>query len=337
MRVGLALPHYDCSLAGQNPLSFEVLLHWACTAEDLGFDSVWVSDHLTWDLGKYGGGNERYGVFEALTTLAAVARSTSHIRMGSLVLCEALRPPGVLAKAVAAIDQLSGGRLDIGVGAGWYEPDYLAIGATMGSPRQRVERLDEYISVLRGLLHRSEPFDFAGLHYSVAGATNEPSPVQPKLPLFVGAKGDRMLAMIARHGVGWNTCWAITPEAYKERASALDAACERVDRDPAGIWRSLGLYSLCGENERDLQPRFDRMVATSPAGVLDGMTLDRWRVGRLVGTVQQIAEYAEEWGSLGVETIMCGVGAVPFQATTLDDAAILAYALGRSAVTAVEG
>ena len=329
MRVGLALPHYDCSLVGQNPLSFDLVMHWAQRAEEFGYDSVWVSDHLTWDLQKYGGDPQRYGVFEALATLAAVARATNRVRLGSLVLCEALRAPGVLAKSIAAIDQLSRGRVDIGVGAGWYEPDYAAIGATLGSPGQRVQRLDEYIAVLKGLLHQSIPLDVAGEHYSVVGATNDPGPVQPKLPLFVGGKGDRMLAMIARHGVGWNTCWAITPEAYKERAAVLDGACQRVGRAPSDIWRSIGLYALCGENDRDLQQRFDRMVATSPPGVLAGMTLDRWREGRLVGTVQQIAEYAEEWETLGVETIICGVGAVPFQATTLDDAELLAQAFAR--------
>ncbi len=327
MRIGLALPHYDCSIAGENPLRFETVLHYASEAELLGFDSVWVSDHLTWDLEKYGGGMARYGVFEAMATLAALARSTSTVRIGSLVLCEALRAPGLLAKAIAAIDQLSGGRLDIGVGAGWYAPDYDAIGSTMASPGERLARLDDYLTILRGLLHTGDAITHLGRHYQVQAMTNEPRPHQPRVPLFVGGKGDRMLALIARHGVGWNTCWNVTFDNYRERLSVLERACEASNRDPATIWRSLGLYTLCGDGERDLQQRFDHMVAVSPNGVLDGMTLTEWRKGRLVGTVQQITEQAEEWVSLGVETIVCGVGAVPFQTTGLDDIASIAEAL----------
>ncbi len=319
MRIGLALPHYDCSIAGENPLGFDTLLQHAQAAEHAGYDSLWISDHLTWDLAKYGGGPQRYGVFEAMTTLAALARTTQRVRIGSLVLCAALRSPGVLAKAIAATDQFSNGRLDIGLGAGWYEPDYAALGTPMPRAGERLEQLDEYLQILRGLLHSQDPVTLQGAHYCVAGATNDPGPRQDKLPLFVGGKGDRLLRMIARHGVGWNTCWAWTPDAYRERLGMLERSCEAVERDPATIWRTLGLYALCGESERDLQRRFDRMVTMTPDGVLDGMSLAQWRTGRLVGTVQQIGEQAEEWESLGVETVICGVGAVPFQTTTFDD------------------
>ena len=102
MRFGFALPHYDCSIADENPLRFSTLLEYATTAEHVGFDSLWVSDHLSWDLEKYGGGPQQYGVFEALATLTAVARTTTTARIGSLVLCEAIRRPALLAKAISA-------------------------------------------------------------------------------------------------------------------------------------------------------------------------------------------------------------------------------------------
>ena len=154
-------------------------------------------------------------------------------------------------------------------------------------------------------------------------------PAQHPVPVFLGGKGDRLLATVARLGAGWNTCWAWTHDAYGERLSALTRACERHDRDPATIWRSLGLYALCGEDERDLQRRFERLVAGTPAGVLDGVTLDDFRAGRLVGTVEQVAEQAAAWAELGVETLVLGCGAVPFQLVALDDAELLASALAR--------
>ena len=330
MRLGLALPHYDCSIAGENPLRHETLLAEAVAAEQWGYDSLWVSDHLTWDLAKYGADATRYGVYEALATLGALAVATSTIRLGTLVLCEALRPAGVLAKAIASLDCVSNGRIDLGLGAGWYAPDYEAIGTTLPRPGERIARLDEYLSIVVPMLHGDAPVTFDGVHHRVAGAVNDPRPVQPQLPVFVGGRGDRLLGMIARHGVGWNTCWAITPDAYRARLEVLDAACDRVGRDPSTLWRSLGLYALCGENEADLQRRFERLAERTPAGVLTGTTLDEWRVGRLVGTVEQVREQAAEWAELGVETIIVGNGAVPFQRCASDDVELLAHALGAS-------
>lgn len=327
MRIGLALPHYDCSIAGENPLRFDTLLAEAVAAEQWGYDSLWVSDHLTWDLAKYGADATRYGVYEALATLGALAVATSSVRLGTLVLCEALRPAGVLAKAIASLDRVSNGRIDLGLGAGWYGPDYEAIGTTLPSPGERIARIDEYLSVVIAMLHTDAPVTFHGAHHRVDGAVNDPRPVQSELPVFVGGRGDRMLATIARHGVGWNTCWAITPEAYRARLAVLDAACDRVGRDPASLWRSIGLYALCGENEADLQRRFERLAERTPSGVLQGTTLDEWRVGRLVGTVEQVREQAAQWAELGVETIIVGNGAVPFQRCAADDVELLAHAL----------
>lgn len=325
MRFGLALPHYDSSIPGRNPLPFTDVLDWAQRAEALGFDSLWVSDHLTWDLAKYGADDTRYGVYEALVTLAAVARVTSRVRLGTLVLCEALRPPAVLAKALAAIDRLSGGRLDVGLGAGWYEPDYEAIGMAMPAPGVRVERLAEALQIVRPLLSVGH-VDFDGRHHR-AHATNAPGPAQTAVPVFVGGKGDRVLRTVARHADGWNTCWAWTPAAYRERLRALERACETVGRDPATVQRSLGLYALVGESETDLARRFERLAERSPAGVLTGQTLASWREDRLVGTVDQVAEQVATWAELGVETIILGAGAVPFQLADPADVELMSAAL----------
>ena len=327
MRVGFALPQYDCSVGGEAPLTFATIEHHARRAEQLGFDSLWVSDHLTWDLAKYGGSEARYGVYDPLVLLSTLARTTTRVRLGTLVLCEALRPPAVLAKALATIDRLSGGRLDVGMGAGWYEPDYSAVGLQMPSPGVRLARLEEAATVVKGLLADPAPIHFVGSHYRVAGARNAPMPVQPAVPVFAGGRGDRFLRLVARTFDGWNTCWSLTPDAYRERLAVLEQACDAAGRDPRTVWRSLGLYALCGESEADLARRFARLQSLTPPGILDHVSFSEWRKGKLVGTVEAVRDQVEEWGALGVETIVLGAGAVPFQVGSLDDVEALAEAL----------
>jgi alkanesulfonate monooxygenase SsuD/methylene tetrahydromethanopterin reductase-like flavin-dependent oxidoreductase (luciferase family) len=327
MRIGLALPQYDYSVVGQSPLRWRTIVDHATVAERVGYDSLWLSDHLFLDLARYGGPSEHFGAFDPLVTLAALARVVTRPRLGTLVLCEALRPAAVAAKALASIDVLSNGRLDVGIGAGWYEPDYAAIGVSMPTPGVRLTRLRDAVIVLRGLLGGG-PCTHAGPYHAARDAINEPAAVQrPCPPITVGGKGDRLLALVAELADGWNTCWVWTPAAYRERLEVLERACDAVDRDPRSVVRSIGLYALGGENERDLERRFEHLRATSPEGVLDGVTLDDWRVGRLVGTVEQIREQAGEWAELGVDTLIVGPGAVPFAVSSLDDVELLATAL----------
>ncbi|MGH9034343.1 MAG: LLM class flavin-dependent oxidoreductase [Acidimicrobiia bacterium] len=323
MRVGLALPHYDFSLLGEaaegRPLGFEAIVDVARRAEDLGFDSLWVSDHLSLSIEKYGGGPGEWFAYEPLTLLAALARHVRRPRLGTLVLCEALRPAGVAAKALTTLDHLCDGRLDIGVGAGWYEADYQAIGLDLPPPGQRLARLEEALIVLDALLPGG-PVTVEGRFHRVRGAINRPPTRQtPRPPLFVGGKGDRLLGLVARRADGWNTCWVWTPAAYRERVAALERACETAGRDPASVRRSLGLYTLVGEDHADLERRFERMRRLAPGGMLRDTTLAEWREGRLVGTVAEVAEQVAGWEAAGVAEIICGVGPVPFSLTALDD------------------
>jgi alkanesulfonate monooxygenase SsuD/methylene tetrahydromethanopterin reductase-like flavin-dependent oxidoreductase (luciferase family) len=319
MRLGLALPQYDYSVRGEHPLRFDTIVEHAQCAARWGFESVWLSDHLFLDIGKYGGPSDREGCFDPVVTLAALARRVPDVRLGTLVFCEALRPAAVLAKALATLDRVCGGRLDVGLGAGWYEPEYAAIGMEMPPPRVRLERLTEAVEVVKGLLTVA-PFTFDGVHHRATDASNMPGPLQvPRPRVFVGGKGDRLLRLVARHADGWNTCWAWTYDDYRERLGVLERECESAGRDPSTVWRTLGLYALCGEDERDLERRFELMRTSSPPGVLDGVELAEWRKGRLVGTVDQIREQVAAWEALGIDTLVLGVGVVPFQVTGTDD------------------
>ena len=321
MRIGFALPQSDHSIAGVSPIAYDDLVGSARHAAGLGVDSLWLADHLVWDIAKYGGPTDVGGMFEPIVTLGALARDVPEVRLGTLVLLEALRPATLLAKSIATLDRISGGRIDIGMGAGWYEPDYTGIGMEMPRPGERLARLAECVQILRGLLGPDGgPVTFDGRFHRAAGARVLPAAVQrPNPPVFVGGKGDRLLALVAAHADGWNTCWQWTPDAYRERLAVLERACADVGRDPATVWRSLGLYALVGEDEADLARRFERLRTLTPAGVLDGVTLEQWRAGRLVGTVAEVRDQVGAWRDLGIETLILNTGATPFAVSADDD------------------
>ena len=328
MEFGLALPHYEFSVPGESPLRFETIAAHASAAEALGFDSLWVSDHVSLSIERYGGPPGEQFAYEPLTTLAALAGVISRPRLGTLVLSEALRPAGVLAKALATLDRLCQGRLDIGIGAGWYAPDFEAVGLRLPPPAVRLARLREALEVLDALLPGG-PASLNGKAHIVRGATNLPPALQaPRPPIFVGGKGNRLLRLVADMADGWNTCWVWTPEDYRRRAAVLDRACEDAGRDPASVRRTVGLYALAGEDERDLVARYERMRKNAPGGMLDGVSLDEWRTGRLVGTVEEIAAQVAGWGALGVAELIVSAGPLPFSISGLDDLELLKLALG---------
>lgn len=326
MEVGLALPQYDYSVPGEAPLRWDTVAEWAARAEALGFDSVWLADHLFLAIDKYGAPPGGHFGFDPLVGLAAIARLTGRVRLGTLVLCTQLRPATVLAKMLASLDVVSGGRVIAGLGAGWFEPEFAAAGIPFERPGVRLAQLAEALQVVRGLCGGG-PFNFDGTHSSAAHARCLPaSPQQPSPSLWVGGRGDRLLELAARHADGWNTVWAWTREAWRAKAATLDAACERLGRDPATVARSVGLYALVGEDEADLRRRWARLQRVSPPGVVDGLSLDEWREGRLVGTVAQVREQLAAWEAEGVSHLVVGAGAVPFALASPDDVEMVATA-----------
>ena len=326
MRIGLALPQFDFSVPGERPLRWSTVVDCARRAEDLGFQSLWLADHLFVEISPWGGSPGRYGVYDPIVALGALARVTARACLGTLVVCAPLRPPTVLAKALATLDVLAGGRLVVGLGAGWYEEEFVAAGVPFEGPAARLSHLAEACDVLRGMFGGG-PFSFSGSHVQARAARCRPRPAQrPAPPIWVGGRGDRLLDVVARHADGWNTVWAWTPAAYRERLVALEGACERAGRDPSTVTRSLGLYALVAEDRRDLGSRFRRLADLAPAGVVGGTSLEEWREGRLVGTFEEVAEQLAEWEALGVEELILSAGALPFSVTALDDVDALAAA-----------
>lgn len=326
MKFGLALPHYDFSRPDGTPVSWEGLADAARRAESLGFDSVWISDHFFLSLARYGGPDEPFGAPEVLTAVAGLAAVTERIRLGTLVLCAGFRHPAIVAKAAVAIDLVSRGRLDLGLGAGWYEDEHRAFGYPFGSVGERFEVLEETVEVLSLLFGEKEPVTWEGRHFRLQEAFCRPRPAQrPGPPLWVGGKGGpRMARLVARLADGWNTVWAWTPEDYGERVRVLEEACERQGRDPATVRRSVGLYALVGEDDRDLAARWRALQRWTPGGVLDGITPEAWGRDKLLGTPDRVAERLAGFEDLGVGELIVSVGSLPF--AVFDDEAVEVFA-----------
>jgi F420-dependent oxidoreductase-like protein len=239
-------------------------------ADDTGWSGVYFADHFM--MNTEDGTSPEVETLECTAVLAAMAATTTRVRLGSLVLGNTYRHPAVVAKWAATVDHLSQGRLSLGIGAGWQDNEHREYGITKPAPHELVDRFEEACEVLVGLL-RAPRTTFDGAHYRLSDAECEPKPVQQPLPLLIGGKGNRMLGIVARHADEWNM-WA-TPEMLRERSAVLDAGCESIGRDPATIHRSTqALVHLTDDAEAGAA--FERNLKPRPA---------------VAGTPERFAEY----------------------------------------------
>jgi F420-dependent oxidoreductase-like protein len=231
--------------------------------EDLGFGWISVWDHFYGATGK----PDDAACLEAVAMHAALACSTSKVRVGSLVYSIGYRHPAVLAKAITAIDQLSGGRADMGIGAGWAKVEYEAYGIPFPEVKVRMDQVEEGIQCLRGLLH-DDVTSFEGQYFQLNEARNEPRPVQSKLPIWVGGGGEkRTLRIAARYADGWNVPF-IDPETFGHKNQVLDQHCADVGRDPSHIARAINVGLAF--SEESLVHQFGALAQYVKPGVLTG-------------------------------------------------------------------
>lgn len=210
---------------------FEDVAAVAHHAAETGWDGVWVADHFMPNAADVSG-----PVLECWSVLAALAATVPRVRLGSLVAGNTYRHPAVLAKIASATDRISGGRVVLGLGAGWQENEHRAYGIEFRTPAQRLAMLDEACAVITGLL-RSERTTFNGSYYQLADAPLEPKPANPAMPLLIGGGGEKVtLRIAARWADEWNV-WGL-PEVLRHKGSVLDRHCEDLGRDPAEISRS---------------------------------------------------------------------------------------------------
>ena len=237
MQIGIVLPIAESDGPGASrwPTISELARH----AEARGIDSLWVYDHLMFRTP----GEPEDGSLDALTVLTAVAAVTERIRLGTIVLGTGFRSPGITARMAATLDEISDGRVILGLGVGWHEPEYQAFGIPFD---HRVGRFEEFLAVALPLL-RGERVTFDGQWHQAADAVLMPPPPRPTripghMPILIAGKGERVLDLVARHADAWNTAWFGLPdERYTQRHADLLRACERTDRDPATLEVTVGL------------------------------------------------------------------------------------------------
>lgn len=231
--------------------------------EALGYGWISIWDHFYGATGK----PDDAACLEAVALHAALACETSRVRVGSLVYSIGYRHPAVLAKAITAIDLLSGGRADMGIGAGWAEVEYNAYGIPFPGPKVRMDQLEEGIQVLRGLLH-DDVTSFTGDHFTLREARNEPRPVQRKLPIWVGGGGEkRTLKITAKYADGWNVPF-VPPEEFARKRSVLAEHCASIGRDPAEIRCAVNVGLAWTEDS--LQAQFGQLANYVRNGCLTG-------------------------------------------------------------------
>jgi len=281
----------------QNTTVTELIDLWH-RIEGMGFEWISIWDHF-YAADMTGGPN----CLEAVSMHAALAANTERVTCGSLVYSIGYRHPAVLAKAITGIDQLSGGRAAIGLGAGWSQLEYDAYGIPFPSVKTRLDQLEEAAACVRGLL-RDETTTFAGEHFRLTDAKNEPRPVQRELPIWIGGGGEkRTLRIAARFADWWNVPF-IAPEEFARKRAVLTRHCEDVGRDPAAVRPSINVGLAW--REEDFEPQFGRMRMFVRPGVLTGSEDEvRDRVGQYVdaGAEQINIAIRAPWDLEGLERL----------------------------------
>lgn len=276
---------------GQQHRSYEEILALWQAAERLGYRYAWLYDHLV-----PVGGDLDGNVFEGWSLLASLLSRTETIRGGILVSCVMFRQPAILAKSAATIDHTSGGRLEFGIGACWNAWEADLYGVPFPPLRERLERLDEAVNVVRTMWDPSAE-NYEGSYYKVSGAHVSPPPTQrPHPPIWIGGFGKRRLPdIVARQADGWNAIF-LTYDEYRERRDVILRACDAASRDPATLRMSFGQRVSVDRDEKVAEERA-RLTYERHGAAFDQQVRDRF----IFGTPLKVAEEIARFGELGVE------------------------------------
>ncbi|MFJ4652497.1 LLM class F420-dependent oxidoreductase [Nocardia sp. NPDC088792] len=260
----------------QQGASYDTLLTVAKTAEDLGFDAFFRSDHYL----KMGDADGLPGPTDAWITLAGLARETHRIRLGTLVTAATFRHPGVLAIEVAQVDNMSGGRVEFGFGAGWFEAEHQAYGIPF--PADKFPRYEEQLAIVTGLWSTppGETFNFAGQHFTLTDSPALPKPTQPKIPVIIGGTGPkRTPRLAARYADEFNLPFQ-SPEDTAAQFGRVRKAAVDAGRDPQDIVFSSALVACVGASDAD--------IARRAAAI--GRDVEELKANGLAGSPQQVVE-----------------------------------------------
>ena len=275
----------------QQGASYDTLLRVAKAAEDLGFDAFFRSDHYL----KMGDVSGEPGPTDAWITLAALARETSRIRLGTLMTAATFRHPGPLAISVAQVDQMSGGRVEFGIGTGWYTAEHTAYGIPFPSLRERFERLEEQLEIITGLWRTppGQTYSFEGAHYRLVDSPALPKPVQPGGPpvLIGGVGAKRPPRLAARFAHEYNVPFN-RPEETRQAFERVRAACEQAGRTEPMVY-SAAQVICCGRNEAEVARRAQAI----------GREVDELRENGLAGTPGEVLDKLGRFAEFGTECV----------------------------------
>jgi F420-dependent oxidoreductase-like protein len=276
----------------QQGASYDDLLAVAQAAERLGFGAFFRSDHFL----VMGDADGLPGPTDSWITLAGLARDTSTIRLGTLVTSATFRYPGPLAVSVAEVDQMSGGRVELGLGAGWYEAEHEAYAIPFPPVGERFERLEEQLAIITGLWQNpiGQRFSFTGRHYDVKESPGLPKPVQqPAPPIIVGGHGPtRTPRLAARYAAEYNLAFSAL-EDFEAQCERVRTACEAIDRDPASLVFSAALVLCCGADEAEFRTRAAAI----------GRAPEELREHGAAGLVPEVAATLDRWQQAGAERL----------------------------------
>jgi F420-dependent oxidoreductase-like protein len=275
----------------QQGATYDGLLRVAQSAEDLGFDAFFRSDHYL-AMGTDG----MPGPTDAWTTLAGIARETKRVRLGTLVSSVTFRYPGTLAITVAQVDQMSGGRVELGLGAGWYEAEHRAYGMRFPEVQERFDRLEEALEIVTGLWSTpvGETYSHAGAHYPVSDSPALPKPVQqPRPPIVIGGGGRRRTPeLTARYADEFNRGF-VTVEETAEQFARVRAACDAIERSPDSLVYSVAQTVCCGVDDAEVRRRAEAI----------GSDPDELRKTGLAGTPDELVDKIGRFAEIGAERV----------------------------------
>ena len=274
----------------QQGAHYSELAALAGLSEELGFDAFFRSDHyMAFD------GDGLPGPTDAWITLAALARDTSRIRLGTLVTPVTFRLPGPLAISVAQVDEMSGGRVELGLGTGWHDGEHAAYGIPFPSIGERFAHLEEQLAIITGLWSTpvGDRFDYTGTHYTITDSPALPKPVQQPVPLIIGGWGEkRTPRLAAKYATEFNLPFAPV-ELFGDAVKRVRAACEAAGRDPATLRTTVAQTVCCGADEAELARRASA-IGQDPASL---------RSNNLGGLPAEIVERIEAYAAVGADTV----------------------------------
>lgn len=301
IKIGLALPLSALTGSGQRPLAFAEILAHARKAESLGFDSLWVSDHFF----VQAPGGARSGTLDSLTLLSALAARTDRVQLGTLVLCNSFRHPAMLAKMATSLQEISGGRLILGIGAGWHEPEYTALGLPFD---HRVTRLRENVTALAELL-RTGQSSFQGRYVHLDGAELVPRADTPP-PIWLAPVQEKMIRLTAELGDGCNTAWyGDNVDDFRRFVERLHEAEARSGRSPGSVTISAGLYMVPAASGGGLDATLKRLGEVAPP--LRDRPVEQIRRNLFVGTPDECIENLRRFVAAGAEHLIISLGPRP--------------------------